>query len=103
MRFAVAAFDAEIIQQHLTPAGAVQHGALRIGDSIVEVSDGSAQWPVAPAALHLYVPDCDAVFARAVAAGGTVVYEVTDHEYGERSGGVKDPCGNSWFIATLAP
>jgi PhnB protein len=99
--FAVAAFDAEILEHHLTPAGSVQHGALRIGDSVVEFADGNTQWPVAPAALHLYVPDCDAVFAKAVAAGASVVYEVTDHEYGERSGGVKDPCGNSWFIATL--
>jgi PhnB protein len=100
-RFAVAAFDAEILAQHLTPAGTVQHGAMRIGDSIVEFADGSAEFPVTPASLHLYVPDCDAVFARAVAAGATVVYPVTDHDYGERSGGIKDPCGNSWFIATL--
>lgn len=101
--FARAAFDAEILEQHLTPAGTVRHGAMRIGDSIVEFAEGSPEWPVAPSALHLYVPDCDAVFARAIAAGGTVVYEVTDHDYGERSGGVKDPCGNSWFIATLRP
>jgi PhnB protein len=101
--FAVAAFDAEILEQHLAPSGTVQHGALRIGDSVIEFADGNAQWPIAPASLHMYVPDCDAVFAKAVAAGGTVVYEVTDHDYGERSGGVKDPCGNSWFIATLTP
>lgn len=74
--FARAAFDAEILERHLTPAGTVRHGAMRIGDSIIEFAEGSPAWPVAPS---------------------------TDHDYGERSGGVKDPCGNSWFIATLRP
>ena len=45
--------------------------------------------------------DPDAVFARALEAGGEQLYEVTDHDYGERSGGVRDPFGNSWYLARV--
>ena len=51
-------------------------------------------------ALHVYVEDADAVCKRAVAAGATLVDEPRDQEYGERSGTVKDPAGNYWYVAT---
>jgi hypothetical protein len=50
--------------------------------------------------LHLYVSDVDRVYRRALAAGGTATMEPADQFYGDRSGGVKDPCGNHWYIAT---
>ncbi|MGI0000076.1 MAG: VOC family protein, partial [Nitrososphaeraceae archaeon] len=48
----------------------------------------------------LYVTDCDAVYKQALEAGATSLMEPKDQFYGDRSGGVKDPCGNHWFIAT---
>ena len=51
-------------------------------------------------ALHLYVPDCDALYQRALQAGGTSMDEPRDQEYWERSGSVKDPAGDFWYIAT---
>ena len=53
-----------------------------------------------PVSLHLYVEDVDAVVARAVAAGATLVRPVADQFYGDRVGGVADPFGHRWFIAT---
>jgi PhnB protein len=50
--------------------------------------------------LHVYVADADATYRRALAAGGISVQEPTDQFYGDRSGGVRDPCGNLWWIAT---
>jgi PhnB protein len=50
--------------------------------------------------LHLYVPDTDATYARAIAAGAISLFEPADMFYGDRSGGVVDPCGNHWYIAT---
>ena len=50
--------------------------------------------------LHLYVPNADATYQRAVSAGATSTMEMTDQFYGDRSGSVKDPAGNTWFIAT---
>ncbi len=50
--------------------------------------------------FYLYVPDCDSVYRRALAAGATSIAEPQDHPYGDRSGGVQDPFGNQWYIAT---
>jgi hypothetical protein len=54
------------------------------------------------AAFHVYVPDVDAAFARAIAAGAESIGDPRDHEYGERAGYVRDAYGNSWYIATHA-
>jgi PhnB protein len=53
-----------------------------------------------PTALHLYVPDADAVYQRALEAGATSLEEPVDQFYGDREAGVKDPTGNVWWIAT---
>jgi PhnB protein len=53
-----------------------------------------------PVTLHLYVEDVDATFAQAVAAGATVQRPVADQFYGDRAGGIVDPFGHSWYIAT---
>jgi uncharacterized glyoxalase superfamily protein PhnB len=50
--------------------------------------------------LHVYVPNVDAVYQKALKAGATSVMEPSNMFYGDRSGGVKDPSGNSWYIAT---
>jgi PhnB protein len=87
-----------------TGSGAGLHAEVQIGDSKLMIGGGSPQhsWRGDPltAAFHIYVPDVDAVFARAVQAGATVIQQPADMEYGERSGGVTDPFGNVWYIAT---
>jgi uncharacterized glyoxalase superfamily protein PhnB len=50
--------------------------------------------------LYVYVDDCDAAYARAIAAGAEPLMPPADMFYGDRSGGVKDASGNSWWIAT---
>lgn len=80
--------------------GAIRHAELRIGDSVVEVSDGSAAFPAIASAMHLYVEDADAAYARALEAGATSVHAPVDQPYGDREAGVKDPAGNSWYLAT---
>jgi PhnB protein len=78
----------------------IMHAELRIGDSMVEIGDDNRDVPARPAAMHVYVPDVDAAYKRALAAGATSIHEVMDMEYGERGGGVKDRGGNHWYIAT---
>lgn len=94
-------FGAETIVLHQDPGGKVMHAQVRIGDSMLQISDASAPWEPTPAALHVYVPDVDATYKKAIAAGATSLHEVMDMFYGERSGGVKDAWGNSWWIATF--
>jgi PhnB protein len=100
LEFVTRAFGAEVKFQMPGPDGGVAHAEFRVGDSMVMCGEARDEWPPMPATLYLYVPDVDAVFQRAVAAGAEVVRPLADQFYGDRSGGVKDPCGNQWWVAT---
>ncbi|HEX9760887.1 MAG TPA: VOC family protein [Candidatus Acidoferrales bacterium] len=62
--------------------------------------EGSAGITLYTATLHLYVPDADAVYHRALAAGATSYFPPVDRPYGERQAGIQDAAGNTWYIAT---
>lgn len=94
------AFGAELLERHDDPDGRVRHAEVRIGDSVVMLGESNEEWSGFKAMIHLYLPDVDQVFQRAVAAGGRVVREVATQDYGDRTGGVEDPAGNQWWIAT---
>ena len=81
--------------------GAVQR-EVRVGDSMLMIGEGGAEGavPFSPAAFHIYVPDADAAFQRALAAGGTSIGEPEDRPYGERAGFIMDRFGNHWYIST---
>ena len=100
LKFAQAAFDAQVKDEHRMPDGSVMHAVLLIGDSHVMIGQANDRWPERPAMIHLYVPDADATHARALKAGGRSLQEVTTQFYGDRSGGVEDPSGVAWWIAT---
>jgi PhnB protein len=101
------AFNAVEIARSPGPGGKLMHAHVRIGDSDLMLNDefpefgsppiSEGNWPVT---LHLYVPDVDAVFNQAVAAGCEVSMPVADQFWGDRYGYVKDPFGFAWGIAT---
>jgi uncharacterized glyoxalase superfamily protein PhnB len=79
----------------------VLHREVRVGDSMLMIGEGGpAGIEYSPATFHVYLPDADAAFDRAVAAGATSLGAPEDRVYGERSGFVEDPFGNHWYIAT---
>jgi PhnB protein len=94
------AFGARELAKYASPDGVVHHAEIRVGDSVVEMGEAHGKYLPMPAMFYLYVPDCDAVYHRALAAGATSIAGLTDHPYGDRSGGVKDAFGNQWYIAT---
>lgn len=98
--FLTEGLGAEVTERHETPDGKVMHAQARIGTSMVMAGGAGGEWKALSAMLYLYVDDCDASHARAVAAGGTSVHEPQDEEYGDRSAGVRGPCGNVWWFAT---
>ncbi len=100
INFLKRAFGALELGRHTSPEGVVQHATLKIGDSHLELGDAHGPYQPMPGMYYLYVPDCDAVYRRALAAGGTSIAEPTDHPYGDRSGAVRDAFGNEWWIAT---
>jgi PhnB protein len=94
------AFGARAFERHASPEGVIHHVTLKVGDAYLEM--GEAHGPYRPMArtFYLYVPDCDAVYRNALAAGAISIFEPTDQSYGDRSGGAKDAFGNTWYIAT---
>ena len=105
------AFGAVQTSLNVDDAGKVRHAEVRIGDSPIMLAEAFEFRGVSaadPAALggrtslhiYLYVPDVDALFAQAVVAGAREVMPVADQAYGDRSGGVVDPFGHVWWIAT---
>lgn len=106
--FLKSAFGAEEISRSPAPNGKLMHAQVRIGDSMLMFSDDfGAEMGMPPLAqgrlpfhLNLYVPDADATWAQAVAAGCTVTMPISDQFWGDRYGHVRDPFGMSWAIAT---
>ncbi|WP_100445455.1 VOC family protein [Glycomyces xiaoerkulensis] len=100
-------FDAEVLTRNDGPDGSVMHCELRIGDSILQLGDPNPAFGLAApdpeqatATLVLYVPDVDAVYARAVEAGATVREEPAEFLTGDRFATVADPFGRRWTIMT---
>ena len=100
LKFMKDAFGATDRELHRTPEGRVMHAEVQIGDSVVMLGEAQDEWTGYKAMIHLYMPDVDTVFERAVAAGGKPVRQVSTQDYGDRTGGVEDPAGNQWWIAT---
>ncbi|HSD19408.1 MAG TPA: VOC family protein [Anaeromyxobacter sp.] len=108
LEFYKAAFGATELMRMTQPDGRVGHAEVRIGDSPVMLADEfpeiGAKSPQTiggtAVSLMIYVPDVDAVVGQAVAAGAKLTRPVADQFYGDRIGGVTDPFGHAWFIAT---
>lgn len=99
--FLTKAFGAWEVHRMVGPVGRLMHAEVRIGNSAVMMVEPTSEFGPMPSSLYLYVEDCDAVYQRAVEAGGASVMEPTDMPFaGERYGGVKDPSGNVWWVAT---
>jgi PhnB protein len=101
--FVKATFGAEELFRDIGSAGGI-HGEVRLGDSMLMLGGGipGREFKATPhtQALHVYVEDADAAYQRALDAGATSIQAPVDQDYGERSGSVKDPAGNFWYIAT---
>jgi PhnB protein len=98
--FLVEVFGGQELRRDLHADGSIMNAEIRVGSSLVELAEASEAWPAFPAALHVYLPDTDAVYHKALAAGAGSLYAPADMPYGERSAGIKDPYGNHWFLAT---
>ena len=96
--FVAAAFDGEELGRVVTEGGAIGHGEIRVGDTVVLAFDRAPDWPVMPSLLRVFVPDADQAFARAVDAGGRIVTHLANDAFGQRGGRIKDPFGNIWWV-----
>ncbi len=101
IEFLVTAFEATIVIEKRYSNDTIQHARVRIGDSIVMLNETTEVYPANVSQMHLYVEDADITFSKALQAGATALMEPNNRPHGDRMAGVKDPCGNIWWIASL--
>jgi PhnB protein len=98
--FLTRAFGASEIQRFALPDGKIMHAEMRLDDGVIMLADGNEGWPPRPAHVHVYVPDVDATYARALEAGAQSVQEPVKKDDPDKRGGVKDAGGTTWWMAT---
>ena len=98
--FLRATFDAVELSRIEDDEGDILHAEVRIDDSVVMLADGGGGHPPQSAHVHVYVPDVDATYARALRAGATSVQAPTKKHDPDKRGGVRDAGGTTWWIGT---
>jgi PhnB protein len=98
------AFDAQVLERHADPDGAVRHALVRIGDSVIGLGEARGAYQPMPTMFYLNVDDVDVWYERAMEAGATPMHAPAAQPYGARVGTVKDAFDNQWWISTpVAP
>lgn len=98
--FLVAVFDAQLLRMHALGEGRLGHAEVRVDDTVVMLADAMDGWPAVASHVHLYVPDVDATWQRAMAAGAEPVQAPVQKGDADRRGGFRDAGGTTWWIAT---
>jgi len=101
IEFLKQAFGAKLSHDAIKrPDGSIMHAQVTIGDSRVMIAEENEMAKATVSTLYIYVPNVDNVYQQAIKAGGSTVMEPMDMFYGDRSGGVTDPFGHIWHLAT---
>jgi PhnB protein len=100
IEFMQKAFDAKETHKTMRDEQTIMHGEIMIGESTIMFADSTEKFSVNNAGLFMYVDDADDTYKKAITEGAISQTEVTDQSYG-RSGGIKDPFGNVWWITSI--
>lgn len=100
IQFLKEAFGATELRKYPGEGGLLMHAEVRIDDTVVMLADAAPSWPAMTAHVHVYVPDVDATYRRALALGATSVQEPVQKQDEDKRGGVKDAGGTTWWIST---
>ena len=103
VEFVKIVFDARVTQAPAPDAAGNLHAEVEIGDSKLLIGKGYWTDESMKSAIWIYVPDADATYQRALSKGAISVREPADQTWGDRVCGIKDPSGNTWWIATHRP
>ena len=100
--FMTDALGGHVLMVDRTESGRVRHARVRIEDSIVMLNEAADDDAANESQMHLFVDDVDATFARALEHGASTLMEPNVRPHGDRMAGFRDPCANTWWIATPA-
>ncbi len=94
-------FGAVELRRFAGESGDLRHAEVRIDDTVIMLADQVVpDWPAMPSNVHVYVPDVDAAYQKALDAGATSVQEPVKKGDEDKRGGVTDAGGTTWWIAT---
>jgi len=100
LRFLEQAFDGRELRRFDAPDGGIMHAEVRIDDTVIMLGDSGPGFPPVGAHVHVYVPDVDATYRKALEAGATSVRPPEQKGDDDKRGGVKEAGGNVWWIGT---
>ncbi len=98
--FLTQVFDARVVMSLDRDDGSLMHASLQIGESSLMLAEATADYPAFPVWLHVYVADAGETYAKAIALGATGIEAPVNKGDGDRRGGFRDACGNTWWVAT---
>ncbi len=98
--FLTTAFGATLVKENRYSDNRIQHARLLIGDSLVMLNQSTDDYPPNISQMHIIVEDTDQTYQLALELGATNLMEPNNRPHGERMAGIKDPCGNVWWIAS---
>ena len=93
-------FGAVELRRFPDAGGRLMHAEVRIADTVIMLADGVENWPPIPSHVHIYVPDVDETYRRALKTGAESVQEPVKKDDEDKRGGVKDSGGTTWWIST---
>ena len=94
-------FNAKELRRYDMPNGSIMHAEIQIDDSVIMIGDSSGNFPPVQIVMHVYVPDVDETFQKAVNAGCEIVEQPTEREGDpDKRGTFKDFAGNMWSVGT---
>lgn len=97
--FAVEVFEGLLIKEDRYEDGKIQHARILIGDSIIMINQSTEHFSVNVSQMYVYVDDVESRYKNALKHGAMSIMEPNLRPFGDRVAGVKDPCGNIWWIA----
>ncbi|MCW3123101.1 MAG: hypothetical protein JWQ38_2593 [Flavipsychrobacter sp.] len=100
LKFTQDVFGAEERMKHMRDEHIIMHAEIKIGDCSIMFADATDEFSSSTAGMFIYVVNADETYAKALAAGATSVMPMCDQPYG-RTGGVKDPHGNTWWVTSV--
>jgi PhnB protein len=100
IEFLTNVFGATELRRFPDANGKISHAEVRLEDTVLMLADSAEGWQAVPTHVHIYVPNIDATYQRAIEAGAVSVQEPTKKDDADKRGGVKDASGTTWWIAT---
>ncbi len=100
IRFLAAVLGGVELRRFSDADGRVRHAEVRIGDGVIMLADQAEGWPSVAAHVHIYLPDVDSAYRRALELGAESVQEPSQQGDEDRRSGVRDAGGTTWWLAT---